>query len=380
MNARSMLFQSVSGIAMAALAAAQERITIPAVASIVGAAPFFSDVRVLNASYTATLQVTATYRCFVGSCPAAPAAPSFALAPRQSRAFDDMVAATFAAPDSAGGVELDVASGSASNLVVTSRLFSTAPTPTVGMFIPGVTAAAAHRYSTLTQIANGGPGLGFRTNVGAFNGSDKAATTTFAVYWDGHWVGQVVRTIPAHSGVQVNDVFGPSGIDHALLETSDSVVTVQTDGPPVFAYAAVIDNATTDPIFVRGAPDVAPVLSLGGAYDTDVSLVPGQNTCGNVTVQDNPTTVAHAPGSHALTLTHAGITYEGAVADDGSFTTQPKSVSAGGSSFTITVSGAFDRQGFQAQVRVEQTAPSACAYLVHWVGLKTEGTNFFPGP
>jgi len=378
MNARSMLFQAVSGIAMAALAAAQERITIPAAASIVGVAPFFSDVRVLNASYTTTLQVTATYRCFVGSCPAAAATQSFALAPRESRAFDDMVAVAFAAPNSAGGVELDVTSGTASNLVVTSRLFSTSPTPTVGMFIPGVTAASAHRYSTLPQIANGGPGQGFRTNVGAFNGSDTAATATFAVYWDGHCVGQVVRTIPAHSGVQVNDVFGPNGIDHALLETSDSVVTVQTDGPPVFAYAAVIDNATTDPIFVRGAPDVAPVLSLGGGYDTSVSLVPGQNTCGDVTVQDNPTAVAHAPASHALTLTHAGITYEGAVADDGSFTTQPESVSAGGSAFTITVTGTFDRQGFQARVRVEQTAPSACSYLVDWVALKQEGANFFP--
>jgi len=365
-------------VAAAAPSAAQERITVPAVASIVGAAPFFSDVRAFNASYTATLQVTATYRCFIGSCPAAPAAQSFALAPRQSRAFDDMIAAAFSAPNSAGGVELDVTSGTASNLVVTSRLFSTSPTPTVGMFIAGVNATAAHRYSTLAQIANGGPGPGFRTNVGAFNGSDSTATATFAVYWEGHWVGQVDRTIPPHSGVQVNDVFGPNGIDHALLETSDAVVTVQTDGPPVFAYAAVIDNATTDPIFVRGAPDVAPVLSLGGGYDTSVSLVPGQNTCGNVTVQDNPTAVAHAPGSHTLALTHAGTAYEGTVADDGSFTTQPKNVSAGGSSFTITITGTFDRQGFQAQVRVEQTAPSACSYLVDWVGLKTEGANFFP--
>jgi len=364
--------------ALASALPAQDRITIPAVASIVGAAPFFSDVRAFNASYTATLQVTATYRCFIGSCPAAPAAQSFTLAPRQSLAFDDMIAAAFGAPNSAGGVELDVTSGTASNLVVTSRLFSTSPTPTVGMFIAGVNAAAAHRYSTLAQIANGGPGPGFRTNVGAFNGSDSTATATFAVYWEGHWVGQVDRTIPPHSGVQVNDVFGPNGIDHALLETSDAVVTVQTDGPPVFAYAAVIDNATTDPIFVRGAPDVAPVLSLGGVYGTSVSLVPGQNTCGNVAVQDNPTAVAHAPGSHTLTLTHAGTAYEGTVADDGSFTTQPKNVSAGGSSFTITITGTFDRQGFQARVRVEQTAPSACSYLVDWVGLKQEGANFFP--
>ncbi len=274
--------------ASAPLAAQSSRITIPAVASIVGASPFYSDVRVFNTSYTASAGVTATYRCFIGACPAA-AQQTFTLSPRESRAFDNMVVSAFAAPNSAGGVEFDVAPpATASDVVVTSRLYSTAPTPTVGMFIPGVDASAAHRYSVLTQISNGGSGAGFRTNVGAFNGQDTAATVVFAVYWEGHWVGEVERTIPAHSGVQVNNVFGPGGINHALLETSDAVVTVQTNGPAVFGYAAVIDNATTDPIFVAGAEDVAPVLSVGGVFSTQVSLVPGQNTCGNVNVQNNP--------------------------------------------------------------------------------------------
>ncbi len=359
--------------ASAPLAAQSSRITIPAVASIVGAAPFFSDVRVFNTSYSSSADVTATYRCFIGPCPAA-AQETFSLSPRESRAFDNMVVSAFAAPNTAGGVEFDVAApATASDVVVTSRLYSTAPTPTVGMFIPGVGASAAHRYSVLTQIANGGSGAGFRTNVGAFNGQDTAATVVFAVYWEGHWVGQVERTIPAHSGIQVNNIFGSGGINHPLLETSDSVVTAQTNGPAVFSYAAVIDNATTDPIFVSGAADVPPVLSVGGVSSTQVSLVPGQNTCGNVNVQNNPTTVVQTPGSHALTLTHAGITYEGTVEDDGSFSMQPETV---GGQFTITIQGQFTPQGFTATVRVDQTAP-ACFYLVDWVGLKDVGANFF---
>jgi hypothetical protein len=158
------------------------------------------------------------------------------------------------------------------------------------------------------------------------------------------------------------------------------VVTVHTDGPPVFAYAAVIDNHTTDPIFVRGTPDVAPVLSVGGEYGTHVSLVAGSNTCTNVTVQDNPTTIAQDPGSHSLTVTHAGFTYEGTVQDDGTFSTPPKNVTAGGSSFTVTITGTFDPEGFQAQVHVEQTAPTSCSYLVDWLGFRLEGANFFPEP
>src|SRR3954468_14632013 len=78
-----------------------ERITLPAAASIVGGAPFFSDVRAFNTSYTDTLQVTATYRCFIGWS-GNPQATTFALAPRQSQAFDDMVATTFSSPNTAG--------------------------------------------------------------------------------------------------------------------------------------------------------------------------------------------------------------------------------------------------------------------------------------
>jgi hypothetical protein len=357
----------------AAGAAAQERITIPAVASVVGASPFYSDVRVFNRSSSA-VEVRATYRCFVAACPGTAPQETFTVAPRESRAFDDMIAETFHAPNSAGGVELDVVSGgTASDVVVTSRLYSTAPEPTVGMFVPGVGPGEAHQYGVLTQIANGGAGEGFRTNVGAFNPQDTAATVVFAVYWEGHWVGQVERTIPAHSGTQISNIFGSGGINHPLLETTDSVVTVQTNGPAIFSYAAVIDNHTTDPIFVRGAADSPPVLSVGGAYATDVAL--GQNTCTPVpTVMDNPTTVVQTPGSNALTLTHATITYEGTVDDDGSFAMQPESV---GGQFTITITGQFTPQGFTASVRVDQAAP-ACFYIVDWNGLKDVGANFFP--
>src|SRR5262245_40819396 len=52
---------------LAAVWAAGETVTLPAVASISGGAPFFSDVRVFNMSYTASLDVTATYHCFIPS-------------------------------------------------------------------------------------------------------------------------------------------------------------------------------------------------------------------------------------------------------------------------------------------------------------------------
>ena len=57
-----------------------------------------------------------------------------------------MVAAAdaFDAHDTGGGVEFEF-SGSEDQLVVTSRLFSTAPQNSVGMFIPGLDESEAHR-------------------------------------------------------------------------------------------------------------------------------------------------------------------------------------------------------------------------------------------
>jgi hypothetical protein len=226
-----------------------DTVTLPAVTSLpVGSAasPFFSDVRVFNTSYTSSASVTAVYRCFLGACP--PSAPqvSFALAPRESRAFDDMVSAAFNAPSSGGAVEFTSA-GTA--VRVTSRLYSTAPIPTVGMFIPGLRASEAHATAVLTSVANGA----FRTNVGLYNGNDVGAVATIKLFNGGALLGVQTVILGPRSGTQINRIFDAVG--QAGVFTTNANVVVESDGAPLFAYAAVIDNATTDPIFVRGAED-----------------------------------------------------------------------------------------------------------------------------
>src|SRR3954469_19325580 len=156
------------------------RVTIPTVASIVGAAPFFSDVRVFNTSYDSAVSITATYRCFIGACSGGTHPIAVTLPARQSVAFNDVVANAFAAPNSAGALELQgTAGGTAADVGVTSRLYSTAPNPTVGMLVAGVPDSAARPTTFLNQIANGGAGRGFRTNAGAFNGGDAPVTAVF---------------------------------------------------------------------------------------------------------------------------------------------------------------------------------------------------------
>ena len=157
----------MASMLLAAAAASADIVTLPAAASIQGGNPFFSDVRVFNTSYTSSLDVTATYRCFIATvaCPSSPPQIQFTLAPRASQAFDDMVAAAsgFATPDTAGGVEF-VFSGTEDQLVVTSRLFSTFPQNSVGMFIPGLEEVDAHPTTVLTSIRHD-PGTAAPANL-----------------------------------------------------------------------------------------------------------------------------------------------------------------------------------------------------------------------
>ncbi len=271
-----MMRKSLCGVSLALACAAlsAESVTLPAAASIVGGSPFFSDVRAFNTSYTSSLTVTATYRCFIGSpCPGIAPQTTFTLGPRESRAFDNIVVSAFNAPDTAGGVEFDY-SGSGGQLVVTSRLYSTAPVPTVGMFIPGLDNSEADPVTVLTSIRNLGPGEGFRTNVGVFNREDSPANVTFSIFdGNGAAVGApVTRTVGGHSGLQLSRIFTFAGVPDFV--TDNAVIVVSASGE-VFSYAAVIDNATTDPIFVVGAEDQPPQPITPAATSTRTPTSPG---------------------------------------------------------------------------------------------------------
>lgn len=119
-------------------------------------------------------------------------------------------------------------------------------------------------------------------------------------------------------------------------------------------------------------------LSVAGSYDTRAALLPG-GTCSGVTVQDEVTTVQHAPGSSTLTLTHAGVSYAGTVDASARFQTTPRTVVVSPASFRITLSGQFGLTGLEATVSVEQTSPTVCGYSVRWVGTKSGSPNVIPG-
>ena len=287
-------------------------VTLPAAASIQGGNPFFSDARVFNTSYSTSLDVTGTYRCFIATvaCPAVAPQIHFTLAPRESRAFNDICAAAFGSPDTAGGVEFEF-SGSEDQFVVTSRLYSTSPLNSVGMFIPGLTQTKAHPKTILTSIRHDpltGIVPGFRTNVGAFNPGDVSTTVAFTILdvSGAALAPGVVRSLPAHSGVQVSGIFEAAGL--ANLSTENGTIAVSAT-VPVFSYAAVLDNRTADPIFVLGALDqssqaVTPTQTQSGPTPTRTRTMAGATatstpTLGGPTATATSTRTPTLPGPTA---------------------------------------------------------------------------------
>jgi hypothetical protein len=140
---------------------------------------------------------------------------------------------------------------------------------------------------------------------------------------------------------------------------------------PITAAVLLAANA-----FCGGSSSPAAIsgLSVGGTYDTQVTLLPDGNTCGAVQVQNNPTIVDHVSGSASLALTHARNRYPGTVDRTGRFSTPPLLVSG---SFSISIAGQFSPTVFDATVQVDQVSP-ACGYRVHWVGTKSGPPNTFP--
>ncbi len=230
------------------------RVTIPAVASLHGRAGtfFHSDVAVWNASrFTNTVSVR--YRCFPGPCSADD--QTLTLEPLEMRVLPDVVAAFLAAPETGGALEFD----GRFPIVAASRLYTPShPDPTVGMFVPGLGPGDAAGTALLTSLSNSADSTtGFRTNVGVFNAADTPQTVRLSLYDGlGQLLGETTTTLASREAQQWNDIFRSLGVP---TDFSNAYARVRGDGRhPLYAYAAVIDNQSQDPIFVPGQNDPNP--------------------------------------------------------------------------------------------------------------------------
>lgn len=219
---------------------------VPAAAHAPGAlgSLWRTDVALVNASGGAA-SLTATYL------------PSGGGAPRTfrgtldagTRLFPDVLVTLFgvdAAARSSGAIRVS----SDRRLVVSSRTWNAAESGTYGAHLGGVDerrAVTPGRPGILPQLSSG---AATRTNVGLTNlGGAAAVAVVRLLDADGRALGhETVVEVPAGTLVQVDDVFRACGAGAAAVARGE--VEVRTAGGKVFAYASVIDNATSDPTIV----------------------------------------------------------------------------------------------------------------------------------
>ncbi len=146
--------------------------------------------------------------------------------------------------------------------------------------------------------------------------------------------------------------------------------------PPALAVAAALACGGGS-----GTPTTpSNLLAVAGTYPTVTTVIAERNTCGTVTVQDNPTTVTHTAGATDVSLVHAGSTYRGSVDTRGQFSTPAANFTFPDADYTIGISGQFTTTGFTATVELtKRTSSTTCTYAVRWVGTKQGSPNTIPG-
>jgi hypothetical protein len=123
-------------------------------------------------------------------------------------------------------------------------------------------------------------------------------------------------------------------------------------------------------------PGPSPAISVGGTYQTAVTLV--SNDCPGQTVQQHSTVVNHVQGGEALSLVHAGSTYSGTLTNDGAFSTTPVTQVFDGISYVISISGQFTETTIDALVLVQAGRQPPCSFTARWAGPKNGDPNVIP--
>lgn len=229
------------------IASAQEVVQfIPAAASAGGANDsfFVTDVRLFNPSPDETITVhLAWLRRDADNTDAEE--QSVEVGPRRGLALDDVVAEVFGL-EGAGGIRLR----SDSEFRVTSRTYNVGgASGTFGQFIPGSSPEDALLDGILLQIVNDSADDGFRSNIGFANPNTFAVAVTIKVYdlETGTLLGERSRNLQPLAVSQINNVFGFVGAGGVVAYNAS--VEFSADGP-VIGYASVLDNTSSDPIYV----------------------------------------------------------------------------------------------------------------------------------
>ena len=213
---------------------------------------FHTDARIFNPSSTKDIQIQA-YLLPPNTDNSGVQPVTITIPKRQVLVYNDVVQAIFNSGVPLAAIRLK----SDDDFVATQRIYalsSAGCVGTLGQFVPGLEVSGAMKQGVLIQLKSNGS---FRTNLGLVNPNAAPANVTWHLYDKNNAiVGTTGTAIPAT--IQPFGVVTPQNLTSVFnapgADLSDSWVSFTSD-QPIFAYASVVDNGTTDPTFIPMSAD-----------------------------------------------------------------------------------------------------------------------------
>jgi PKD repeat protein len=261
--------------------------TLPVAGHVRGATgtTFLTDVAVENPT-SAPVSAQLIYTPSGGG---SPLSSELTLGPGEIRVLPDVVASLFGIHDSLGSLQAATSGSPPAPLRIASRTYVDDEGATLGLGAVGLSSADRARgngYLSNVAITDA-----FRSNVGALNLSDTDEVVTLQLHdYSGNILGRAFLALAA--GAQ-----GQWSLSQLFPSAAGSGMTVrlapQAGDLAPFAYAAVTDNASSDPTYyaasepapVQYVPAIASVSGAGGAhFQSELSIANGEGGLTSVTV------------------------------------------------------------------------------------------------
>jgi hypothetical protein len=181
-----------------------------------------------------------------------PQKTSFALAPRQSAHYGDILQSVFGLANNSAALRIKQVSGT---IMVTSRTYNQLAVGTYGQYVPAIAITNAIPYARNARIIglshDPSGTAGYRTNIGFVNAT-PAPIAVEVTFYAASGLALAIRTydLQPYEYRQRDKIFELDNVTTDPVEYGFVEVRTTTVGGQFYAYASVVDNVTGDPIYV----------------------------------------------------------------------------------------------------------------------------------
>lgn len=169
----------------------------------------------------------------------------FNLGSNQTLSIPNILRVLFGLTDGVGAI-LITPLESSPNLLITSRTYNLTNQGTYGQFIKGYPVSRFISSGTKGYLLGLQKDSRMRTNVGFNSLSEGANFKITLINGSGTNLASKEITLPSNSHIQINDIFS----DLQAQGNSNSYAIIEVLSGKVFSYASVVNNQSSDPIFV----------------------------------------------------------------------------------------------------------------------------------